>query len=69
MLSGRFAYVAAFLKDRYLPILLKNPVLCLDVLKLAFFRSVQLPEINFNEDNYKERHSTCRCGRENLPRF
>ena len=51
------------------PIVLKNSVFQSDVLKSENFRHVQWPGITFGAANFKELHSTCRCGRENLPEF
>jgi hypothetical protein len=48
---------------------LKNSVFQSDVLKSGNFRHVQWSGITFNAANFKELHSTCRCGRENLPEF
>jgi hypothetical protein len=50
-------------------ILLKNSMFQLGVLESDNFRHIQSPEITFSTANFKELHSTCRCGSENLPEF
>ena len=56
--------------DWIVTIVLKNSVFQSDVLKSGNFRHVQWPGITSSAaNNFKELHSTCRCGRENLPAF